>query len=104
MAKLKLQPKPEFKASVSIPVAGEAEALSLEFTFKHRTREELEKFITASVNRTDPETILEMASGWELADAFTAENLALLAQNYIAAPKLIFDKYIDELVKARLGN
>lgn len=103
MAKLKLQPEPTFKAKVAIPVAG-ADGVDVEFTFRHRTREELQKFISASGDREDVDTILEMASGWELSDAFTKDNLGLLVQNYIAAPRAVFDKYVDELVKARAKN
>lgn len=103
MAKLKLKADPTFKAKVAIPVAG-AEPAEVEFTFKHRTREDLEAFIQASAARSDADTVMEMASGWELADAFTKENVELLAANYIAAPRAVFDKYVEELVKARLGN
>jgi hypothetical protein len=103
MAKFKLQPDPTFKAKVAIQVAG-GKPVEVEFTFRHRSREDLEKFIQASTERPDPQTILEMASGWELSDAFTQENLELLSQNYIGASRAIFDKYIEEHTKARLGN
>lgn len=103
MAKFKLQPNPTFKAKVAIPAAG-SEALEVEFTFKHRTRADLEAFVQASTTRPDPATILEMATGWELSDALSQENLELLSQNYIGASRAIFDKYIEEHTKARLGN
>ena len=103
MSKLKLQPNPTFTAKVGIPVAG-ASDVSVEFTFRHRTRDELKAFIEASGGREDEDTILEMASGWELADAFTRENVSLLVQNYIAAGRAVFDKYVAELAKAREGN
>lgn len=103
MSKLKLNPDPTFKAKVGIPVAGSAD-VSVEFTFKHRTRDELRAFIEASGSRPDEDTILEMASGWELADAFTRENVALLVQNYIASGRAVFDKYVDELAKAKEKN
>src|SRR5512146_384832 len=101
--KLKLNPDPTFKAKVAIPVAGSSD-VSVEFTFKHRTRDELRSFIEASGDRADEDTILEMAAGWELTDAFTRENISLLVQNYIAASRAVFDKYINELAKAREGN
>ena len=103
MAKLKLQPDPTFKAKVAIPVAGSA-PVEVEFTFRHRTKEELQKFIEDSGKRDDPDTIMELAAGWELSDQFTRENVDLLVQNYIASARAVFDKYLDELVKARLGN
>ncbi|MGH8430341.1 MAG: phage tail assembly chaperone [Solimonas sp.] len=104
MAKLKLNPDPTFKAKVRISVAGADEPVEVEFTFKHRTKDELQKFIEASASREDADNVLEMASGWELADAFTREAVDVLAQNYITAPRAIFDRYIDELVKAREKN
>lgn len=103
MAKFKLQPNPTFSATVEVPSAGEG-YVPLSFTFKHRTRDELKKFIEESAGREDPLTIIEMATGWELSDAFTKENVELLCQNYAAAGRAIFDKYLDELARARLKN
>lgn len=103
MAKLRLNPDPTFSAKVEIPVAG-GDSVSVSFTFKHRTRDELQAFVEASKDRNDIDTIMEAASGWELADAFTRENIGLLVQNYIASPKAVFEKYLDELVKARTKN
>jgi hypothetical protein len=48
--------------------------------------------------------ILAMAESWDLSDPFSRENVAALAQNYIAAPMAIFETYLDELVKARRKN
>lgn len=103
MAKLKLQPNPTFKASVGIPVAG-GDPVSVEFTFRHRSRDDLQAFIDGSPKRSDVENIMDMATAWELSDAFTAESVQLLVQNYISAPLAIFQSYLDELVKARTGN
>lgn len=103
MPKLKLQPDPTFKAIVTIPVAGSPNA-SVEFVFKHRDRAELLKCIAASGERSDTDTIMEIASGWELADAFTRENVTLLVENYIAAGLSVWDKYLDELARARIKN
>ena len=103
MAKLKLQPEPTFKAVVMIPAAGSSD-LPLEFTFKHRTRDQLRKFVEESAERDDADTILDMASGWELSDSFNKENVTLLVQNYTAAARAVFDKYLDELARARQKN
>jgi hypothetical protein len=103
MAKLKLNPDPTFKSQVGIPVAG-GDAVEVEFTFKHRTRDEMDAFLKAATELRDAGLIMEMASGWELADAFTAVNVNKLAQNYITAPQAIFQTYLDELVKARVKN
>lgn len=103
MAKLKLKPDPTFKAHVAIQAAGSG-VDPVEFTFKHRTRDEMDVFMKASPDLRDAALIMEMASGWELVEAFTAENIATLVQNYITAPQTIFEKYVDELVKARTKN
>lgn len=103
MAKFKLTPDPTFNANVEIPVAG-GEPVSVAFTFKHRTRDELQAFTKSVDGREDADLILDMCSGWELADAFTRENVLTLAQNYITAPRAVFETYLDELVKARTKN
>lgn len=103
MAKLKLQPNPTFKAKASIPVAGGA-PIDLEFTFKHRNREDLNAFLKSAIELQDAALIMACAEGWELEDAFTADNINTLAQNYITAPQIIFNTYLNELVKAREKN
>lgn len=103
MAKLKLTPDPTFKAKVGIPVAGGG-IDQVEFVFKHRTRDELDAFLRRANELRDAALILEVASGWELADGFTEENLTKLVQNYIGSPKAIFEKYLDELTRAREKN
>jgi hypothetical protein len=103
MAKLKLQPDPTFRAKVGIAVPGAA-AVEVEFTFKYRNRDEVQAFIDASKERDNVATILEMCTGWELTDPFTAENIATLVLNYIAAPEAIFIQYLDELTRAARKN
>lgn len=103
MAKLKLQPEPTFRAKVCIAVPGAA-PVDVEFTFKYRNRDEVQAFIDASKERDNVATILEMCTGWELADAFDAENVGTLALNYIAAPEAIFTTYLDELTKVARKN
>lgn len=101
MSKLSLKANPTFKAKVGIPVHG-GEPVPVEFTFKHRTRDEFKKWLDQE--RDDAAAILEMAEGWDLAEPFDKENVEILVQNYSGAPKVIFDKYLDELAQARLGN
>lgn len=103
MAKLKLNPDPTFSAEVEIPVPGKA-PVAVSFTFKHRTRDELDEFLKRAVDLRDAALIMEVASGWELADAFTVENVTALVQNYIASPGAVFEKYLTELTKAREKN
>lgn len=103
MARLSLQPNPTFNAKVAIPVPG-AEPVEVTFTFKHRNRAELKAFADSMAEREDVAIIMDLASGWELADAFTAENIGLLVANYFAAPRVIFNTYLEELTKAKEKN
>jgi hypothetical protein len=103
MPKLKLVPDATFKATVKIPVAG-GESSPVEFVFKHRSKADLEKFIDTLAERTDEESILAMAEGWDLEDKFNADSVALLTQNYIGAALEIYFSYRDELTKARTKN
>jgi hypothetical protein len=103
MAKLKLQANPSFVCKVLIPVAG-GEPEELVFTFKHRTKSGMDEFIKSRTDKSDTESIMDMATAWDLDDAFSADNLEALCQNYIAAPLEIYRAYIDELTKARIKN
>lgn len=103
MARLSLKPNPTFQAKVAIPVPG-AEPVEVEFTFKHRNRAELKAFADGMTDRDDVAIIMDMAGGWDLADAFTPENLAQLVANYFAAPRVIFNTYLEELTKAKEKN
>jgi hypothetical protein len=103
MAKLKLNPDPTFKAKVAIQAPGSG-VDPVEFTFKHRTRDEMDAFLKVSPELKDAALIMEMATGWELVDAFTPENINKLVQNYITAPQTIFEAYLEEMVKARRKN
>jgi hypothetical protein len=47
---------------------------------------------------------MDMVAGWDLEDEFTEANVTTLLENYIGAALATFQKYIDELVQARLGN
>lgn len=103
MAKLKLQPEPTFKARVAISQAGGNDVF-VEFTFKHRTKDELDAFVEASRGRDDQVTIMEACTGWELTDPWTRESIDLLVANYISSGAAIFHTYIDELTKVRIKN
>jgi hypothetical protein len=106
MPKLTLTVAPTFKATVRIPTAG-GDPVSLEFTFRHRTRAELKRFLEETQGedkKDDVHAVMAMATGWELSDPFNEESLGVLCENYVAAPHLIFEKYLDELTKAREKN
>lgn len=103
MAKLKLQPEPIFKEKVGIHVPGSVPS-RVEFTFKHRTRDEIQKLLEQLGEMDDTAMIMAVASGWDLVDDFTEANVAELAQSYVAAPKEIFETYLRALTGAREKN
>ena len=92
-----------FRAKVTIPVPGGAE-VSFVGVFRHRSRTELHEWVQAK-GRTDEQTIMDCLAGWEGVDAeFNAASVALLLEQYHAAPRVIVEAYVDELMQARLGN
>lgn len=103
MAKLTLNVAPTFQATVDIPAAG-GEVLSATLTFKHRTKDALQAWLKGSGKREDVDAIMEMMEGWDLDEPFNVENVKTLCQNYIAAPAVIVEAYIDHLAKARVKN
>lgn len=106
MAKTKftLDPAPTFKKKVPLPVPG-AGFEDVEFTFKHRTKDEFKQFVDGLAEQTDDvQLMLDIACGWELEDAFDKENIGRLLQGYFGSARAVLGTYIDELSKARLGN
>lgn len=103
-AKFSLSIAPTFKRKVAIPVPGEKPA-DLEFIFKHRTREAFKDFMESlKDDREDVSVIMDIASGWDLEDAFDADAIEELTQNYIGSARAIIEAYINELTNARVGN
>jgi hypothetical protein len=102
-AKLKLCADPTFQAPVPIPVPG-AGTTPVQFTFKHRTREQVMSWLNEDKDKGDVETVRAVASGWDLDDAFTDENIATLCSNYAGAGFAIVQTYLDELRGARAKN
>lgn len=108
--KIKLVPDPQFKALVPVPVAGEG-TVDTEFTFKHRTREQMQAFIKR-VNipdgeegaMTDVQLVMECACGWELAETFNEANVKEFVAQYIGGPTAVFETYVAEMAGARLKN
>ena len=101
MAKLSLKANPTFTASVSIPVAGGEPAL-VEFTFRHRTRDELQAWLKSE--KTDAVAITDMAIGWDLAEPLNLESAEVLVQNYFGSARAVLDAYLEELTAARRKN
>ncbi len=78
--------------------------MPVEFNFKGRTKDEFKSFIDTIGDREDVDVILDIATGWELEEAFGRESVELLLQNYLGSARVIIEKYIGELTAARLGN
>jgi hypothetical protein len=104
MAKLSLIADPTFSASAPIPVPG-SDPVPVSFTFKHRTRDELKTFVKDEApNLADVDLLQAIATGWELDEAYTPENIAIFCQHRHAASAEIWRTYLRELTQARLGN
>jgi putative N-acetylmannosamine-6-phosphate epimerase len=103
VAKVKfvLDPAPTFKAKVELPVHG-GNTVPVEFTFKHRTKDEMAEFIKSTMN--DAESVMAMCEGWELEDEFNAENVAKMCQNYQGSWLAVLRTYAIEIQQAKLGN
>ncbi|QBM23580.1 hypothetical protein E1B03_14525 [Citrobacter arsenatis] len=100
--KFTLQPKPTFKANVSIPRAGDEDGV-LTFTFNHKPLKELAD-LEKLEGKTATDFLLEIIAGWALPDKFNADNLAELIENYPAAMKAITETYYRELLGQREKN
>jgi hypothetical protein len=103
MAKLSLKAKPTFQAKVGIPVAG-GEPVEVLFTFKHRTKTELETFITSREDASDVDSFMSMVEGWDLEDTFCKESAELLLENYIGTAIATYRAYVDQLIQAKAKN
>lgn len=103
MAKLSLTANPTFHATVAIPVAG-GEPVNVKFTFKHRTKKQLDEFIKSRAEVEDIDSFMSMVDGWDLEDAFTKENAESILENYIGTALAVYRAYIDELVKSKVKN
>jgi len=103
VAKIKLNPSPTFDAVVNIPVPG-SDPVPVCFTFKHRTRTQVREWFEAAIDAEDVQTILDIATGWELDDEFSKANISALCENYAGAPRAVLQVYLDELRGARTKN
>lgn len=100
--KFSLTPAPTFKARVDIAIAG-GKTASVEFTFKHRTKDEFDEWRQESEGKSDVDLVMEMASAWNLQDAWSTENVTTLVQNYHGAAAAISRTYAGELLGVARG-
>lgn len=67
------------------------------------TAEDLNKY-TAALRAVRPEQVMSIATGWDLADKFDEENLALMFDSYQGAFEAIWDTFREQLGVARTKN
>ena len=98
---------PTFKATVGIPIPGQKETVGVEFTFRHRTKSDLKTWRAETDLDEDGITvdlIKDMASGWDLEDAFDDESISKMLEIYPGSGIAIYVRYMQELQDAKLGN
>lgn len=106
----KLNPNPTFEAKISIVAPG-GDTQELVLTFKHKTRDDLQKFneLMISLNSSGDyqkarAMLFDLVDGWNVDQEFNKKNFEALLNNFARAEGLIYAKYIDELLVAREGN
>lgn len=104
-----LQPKPTFKADVTIPSPNGEGKIKIEF--KHMGKKALTEFIEnlqppeGEVPRPDADVLFEIIADWSGVDAkFSHETLAQLVDNYPSSAKAIFDAYLPAVMDGRVKN
>jgi len=101
--KFSLNASPTFKLKVDIPIPG-ARPEKVEFTFRHKKRDDFVEFLANLAGRQDVEVIQEIACGWDLDEPFDADNIERLTQSYLGAAAAIIEAYVTELPALRRGN
>lgn len=104
-AKISIVADATFVAPVSIHRPGK-DAVDIDFTFKHRTKPELDKFRKEMEVKKpgDVEYVMLLASGWELDEDWSKKNLATFFSNYHTAAIAITQVYFEELRGAKRKN
>lgn len=109
-ALFRINPKPTFKAVVSLSLPG-GDSAAIEFEFRHKPRKELKSWVEATVGRSDLDALAEVVAGWSgVADEsgalvrYSVDALDQLLDNYPAASKEIYAAYLRELTEARAKN
>lgn len=103
MPLIKIKAEPTFKKRVPIPRHGQ-EPAEIEFTFKHRTRAEVDAWLKEDPNRSDVDFVLQSVEAWEFADPLDRTSVETLVENYQGAAKAIGDAYFAELRQVRIKN
>lgn len=94
---LKLQPNPTFEIITNIPIAGALEHESVVFTVKHLPHSKLDELTGEGIAYADfAQTVVV---GWDIDAPFSAENLAILMDNYPVTARTIYEAYAKEFFK-----
>lgn len=123
--KVSLTPPATFKAKVEINMPGGAVG-DIEFIFKHRTKSNIKEFIAslsppkpvdedaiteaeaaaiaAFVAPEDVDVIMDLASGWDLDEAFDAKSVDRMTEVYVGSAQAVINTYLTELSGARVKN
>jgi hypothetical protein len=97
--------KPSFKTKVDISIAGEARPASIEVEYKYMTKSQVRDFFNALEGKTDVEALGEIIVGWSGVDqAYSADTLAMLIDEYPSASTELFDTFRRELFEAKRKN
>lgn len=100
-----LTPKPTFRWPVQLTVPGESQAVSVDFLFAHKTRDELNDWLKRVYTQRDAESLAEIVRGWEGVDEpFSREALDKLVARFPAASAEIVTAYSNGLATSRAKN
>jgi len=98
-----LQPNPTFWATVSIPVPGEKKTPTIEVEFRHKAKSQLDLLIKSEQPLNT--AMAEIVNNWKgVSDKFSQDNLVALLDNYPSAAGVIFEVYINALLKGKEKN
>lgn len=104
-----LQPKPTFKAEISIPIPGAAEG-KITFEFKRLGKKALRTLFKSisendGVEREDSDVLLEIVKDWSGVDEkFSKAALETLVDSYPGAVTAIIVGYNREMMEGKAKN
>lgn len=109
---LRIVPSPTFVANVPFTVAGEPEPAVIAFEFRHKSPEDLKKWVTDFASRDTASALSEVVIRWtagvvDEADQqvpFTHENFRAFLAGHGPRAEDLLRTYIRELTESRQKN
>lgn len=102
---LKINPNPQFSVDVKLTEPGTENPAIVKIIFRYKNRDEMIDFSERTKGKPIEDVLCEIIHGWEGIDAdCNAENIAMLAKNYIPAGLEILNAYYKELSASRVKN